>query len=256
MSTPKIDERNRFEDVQVTWEPRPDPLRFGLIALSTDHASESELRRILPGDEAELFTTRIRYSGHCEPEALRAMGDELAAAAALLLPGTTLDAIAYGCTSGTVAIGIDRVCAAIRSERPGVTVITPMTAAIDAFAALDAGRIAVLTPYTHDVNDMIAGYLDTHGHTVTRLAGFGLDDDAQMWAIPDAAIEAAAADLDLTGADALFISCTALRAVGTIERLEQRLGVPVVTSNQAMAWNMLRSAGYGRAQPGYGRLLR
>ena len=237
MSTPNIDEHSRFEDVRVPWEPSPNPRRFGLIALSTDHASENELRRILPGDEAELFTTRIRYSGHCEPEALRAMGSELAAAAALLLPGTSLDGIAYGCTSGTVAIGVDRVRDAIRSERPGVPVTTPVTAAIDAFAELGARRVAVLTPYTHDVNAMIAGFLDTHGHPVTHLAGFGLDNDAQMWSIPEAAIEAAASDLDLAGADALFISCTALRAVGTVARLEQRL-------------DGVGPAAFGRGRPG------
>lgn len=247
----------RFERVRIDWEPEPVAarLRFGLVALATDHVSESELHRMLPADDVDLFATRIRHDGQCDVESLRAMGDELAASCELLLPGTPLDAVAYGCTSGTVAIGFERVAATIRSQRPGVAVTTPITAAEAAFRALDVQRIAVLTPYVDEVNELIADYLETNGFVVSTLASFGLDTDIQMSTVPPEAIERAALGLDVAGAEAVFICCTALRSVSTIAPLEQRLGLPVISSNQAMLWEMLRASGYSRAVPGYGRLL-
>ncbi len=258
MSNPSVaNTTTRFGRVTIDWQPEPRAarLRFGLVALATDHASESELHRMLPADDVDLFATRIRHDGQCDVASLRAMGDALAASCELLLPGTPLDAIAYGCTSGTVAIGFERVAAAIRSQRPGVAVTTPITGAEAAFRALGAQRVAVLTPYVDEVNELIADYLEGNGFSVSTLASFGLETDIQMSTVPPEVIERAVLDLDPTGAEAVFICCTALRSVSTIAPLEKRLGLPVVTSNQAMLWEMLRASGYTRTIPGYGRLL-
>ena len=258
MSNPLLaDTTARFGCVTIDWEPEPvaQRLRFGLVALATDHVSESELHRMMPADDVDLFATRVRHDGQCDVSSLRAMGDQLASACELLLPGTPLDAIAYGCTSGTVAIGFERVEAMIREHRPGIAVTTPITAAEAAFHALDVQRIAVLTPYVDEVSALVADYLERNGSTVSALASFGLETDIQMSTVPPDAIERAALNLDVTGAEAVFICCTALRSVSAIESVERRLGVPVISSNQAMLWEMLRASGYRQPVPGYGRLL-
>ena len=151
----------------------------------------------------------------------------------------------------------DEVAALIESELPDAeaTVTTPLSAARAAFRALGIRRVAVLTPYSNEVNRMIVDQLEGGGTGVLRLATFDLRTDAEMWAVPPGAIEAAAADMDLEGADAVFVSCTALRSALAIAPLERRLGIPVVTSNQAMLWEMLRSAGDDRPIEGFGRLL-
>jgi maleate isomerase len=59
---------------------------------------------------------------------------------------------------------------------------------------------------------------------------------------PEALIEATIAT-DTPDSEAVFISCTGLRTAPIISVLEQRLGKPVVTSNQALAWHALRLAG-------------
>ena len=56
-------------------------------------------------------------------------------------------------------------------------------------------------------------------------------------------------------ADAVFISCTALRTADVIEDIEAALGKPIVTSNQALAWHALRLMGYEDSVPGLGRLF-
>jgi len=250
--------QTRFENVRVGYEPVlwPDSsARFGLIALDSDHASEREIRLMLPPGCDELFVTRVRHGGQCDLKHLAAMSDELARSASLLLPGTPLDAIAYGCTSGTVVIGFDRVRAAIQDARPGTPVTTPITAARDALRALGADRIAMLTPYIDEVNRLIVDHLASEGVYVTTLHTFGVNTDTEITSIPTTAIAAAAREVDLGGAQALFICCTGLRVAAIIAELEHNLGLPVVTSNQAMAWEMLRSSGCDRPVHGMGRLL-
>ena len=68
-------------------------------------------------------------------------------------------------------------------------------------------------------------------------------------------VEAALA-VDTDDAEALFISCTALKAADAIAAIEPQTGKPVVTSNQASAWTMARIAGLSDyCPPGYGRLF-
>lgn len=257
-ANPDVVPETRFEPVTVDYEPLlwPDSqARFGLIALDSDMASEREIRRMLPPGWDELFVTRVRHGGQCDLQHLAAMGDELARTASLLLPGTPLDAIAYGCTSGTVAIGFDKVEAAIQSSRPGTAVTTPISAARDALRALGARHIVMLTPYIDEVNRLLVDHLATEGVQVSTLTTFGVHTDTEISSIPATAIAEAARRMDREGAQALFICCTGLRVAGIIGDLERELGIPVVTSNQAMVWEMLRRGGCDRAVPGMGRLL-
>jgi maleate isomerase len=246
-----------FGRVGIDWTPDPleARLRFGLVALATDLCSETELHRILPVDSADLFVSRVHHTGACDVASLRAMAAELESATGRLVPGTPLDAVAYGCTSGAVAIGADRVAEAIHSQRPGVTVATPLPAALAAFATLDIRRVAVLTPYIGEVNEMIVDQLERDGIDVARLATFNLNTDEEFTAIPPEAIERAVMAMDLHDVDAVFVSCTALRSALAIEPLERALGLPVITSNQAMLWRMMVGSGYDRPVRGFGRLL-
>ncbi|NQV47934.1 MAG: hypothetical protein HQ504_09145 [Rhodospirillaceae bacterium] len=132
---------------------------------------------------------------------------------------------------------------------------TPITAALDGFRMLGIQRIAVLTPYPHEVNAPITAWLEENGISVLSLDTFGMDSDVDVARIPPEAIIAAASAADHADADAVFLSCTALRSVECIADLEQRLGKPVLTSNQAMLWRALRLAGYDGKIPGYGELM-
>ena len=56
-------------------------------------------------------------------------------------------------------------------------------------------------------------------------------------------------------ADGVLIAGTGFRCVGIIDMLEQDVGRPVITANQASLWHCLRLAGVDAAVSGYGRLL-
>ena len=146
--------------------------------------------------------------------------------------------------------------AGIRAVRPAIPVATPITAGLEGLARFEARKIAVLTPYIDDVNGPMVRYIQDRGLDVVALTSFLVADDNVMARIPPQAIYEAALEADRPEADALFISCTALRAVDVVERIEQVLDKPVITANQALFWQALRAAGYHAPVQGYGRLLR
>ncbi len=85
------------------------------------------------------------------------------------------------------------------------------------------------------------------------IKGFGTQAHA---AVTPERVAALAKEVDRPEAQAIFISCSNLRTLEIIESLERDLGKPVVTSNQASLWSMLRLVGDPRGVPGAGRLLR
>ncbi len=203
-----------------------------------------------------LYVSRIAFAPEITVATLGAMRDGITGAAELILAGGRIDVLAYGCTSGTMVIGEDEVFARLRAARPGVACTTPPTAALAALRALKLARIAVLTPYTEGVNRLVHGYFTERGIDIAAFGAFNKESDAEVAAIAPASILAAAQALDAPDIDGLFLSCTGMRALGIVEALEERLGKPVVTSNQALAWHALRLAGHAAPIAGFGRLLR
>ena len=230
--------------------------RIGLIALASDHAIEDELRHFLSPAVARVATTRIPNADRYDATTLAANAAEFEAAAQLILPAGRLHVLAYGCTSGTVAIGEAEVRRRLQRARPGAEVTTPISAAKAGLSALGARRIALLTPYPPGLHGMVADHLRQHGFALSDEKGLGVDTDAGITAIPERALIEASLALQRTDAEAVFLSCTALLTAGVVEILEARLGLPVVTSNQALAWHALRLAGSKATLPGRGQLLR
>ncbi len=234
----------------------PGIYRIGLLALSNDLATERDFNNMADSDDISIFVSRVPNAEICSVENLMAMKPELTRSASLLIPGSRLDAVAYSCTSGTVILGYDTVARQIHAVRPGIPVITPITAAIAALNRMNARKIAVLTPYTDNVNAPIAGYLQKSGFEIVAFHSFLLADNEAMARVPPKAIYDAALDADSQQAEALFISCTAIRAVDVVDSIERSIGIPVVTANQALFWQSVRAAGYPSAIEGFGSLLR
>lgn len=237
------------EEPRVEFEPS-GPLRVGLIALSTDLTSERDAGRLLPPAGISMHTTRVAFTNPTTPESLRQMQPLLGDAARLLLPDIPLKAIWYSCTAASAILGDAAVEAAISAGRPGVPVVTPPVAAVEAFFQLGAGRIAVLTPYLPETAAGLTRYFEARGVEVAGALSLGLEDDRDMARVTGGSIRAAAAAANRDDADALFISCTALPALAEIDAIEAAIGKPVVTSNQASLWALGRLAGAPVPVPG------
>jgi len=240
---------------RVSLDDRAIAKRVGLIALATDHTSEADFARLVAGPDVGVFATRIEYANPVTPENLRAMQPRLAQAAALILPDEDLDVVCFSCNSASAVIGDEAVAAAIRSGKPGVPVVTPAAAGADGLRLLGAKRIAILTPYSPETTAPVASYFERRGFEVSHVSCLGLEDDREMARISRASLVEAASAAMPGDADALFISCTALRSASVVTEIEARTGRPVVTSNQASAWACLNHCGTFRPRSDAGRLF-
>lgn len=229
--------------------------RIGLVVLATDLATEHDFRAGLSGRPVEFHTTRILNQNPVTPDNLRAMGPRLADSAALLLPDMPLDVIAYGCTSASVVLGPEVVRDHIHAGRPGLPVVTPATAALAAFERSSVRRIALLSPNLDEVGTEVATWFAAHGIEVVRQRHLGIASDVDMAFLSPASIEGHAREVDHPRADALFVSCTGIRAMERLQTLEGALGKPCFSSNQCLLWDALRHGGYGAPVEGFGRLL-
>jgi maleate isomerase len=231
--------------------------RIGLIVLATDFTIEHEWRAIMSGlGGVALHQSRILNDTQITPETLLAMEPRIATAADVILPGTPLDVVAYGCTSASMAIGEEKVFEKIRSVRPNAKCTTPITAAFAAFRALGARRIGVLTPYRADVNRIVADYIKARGFEVPVFGSFNEQDDGVVARITPASVESGVARIVETAkVDAVFVSCTSVRLAEAAAGIESEIGVPITSSNHAMAWHALRLAGVDDGLPQWGSLF-
>ena len=255
MSTAVRVKSRRFAGT-IPFDKGPGPrVRIGLLALAGDATVEPDFRCLGLGPDVEVYVSRVA-SGQVTVEELGKIAERLPAAAGLILPGQRLDVIAYACTSGTVVVGEEGIGRRIAAARPGLPWTTPITGAVAGFRKLGVRSVAVLTPYVDEVNEPVVRFLEAAGIGVVDMVSFGLLTEADMVRVPQETIIQAARTLDLARADGVFVSCTALRALGILERLEGMLGRPVVSSNHGMYWHALRLAGYADAIQGFGRLYR
>jgi maleate isomerase len=230
---------------------------IGLVVLATDHTIEHEWRQMLAIPGVAFYESRIYNAPEINPETLREMEKDIARTAALIRPGERIDVLAFGCTSGTIAIGEERVFERLREARPGIACTTPITAALAGLRAMDVRRIALLTPYVDSVNRMMRDWIEARGMKVPVMGSFNHENDNEVARITTGSIERAVLELGGHDAvDAVFISCTSLRVAEIVEGIEQTLGKPVTSSNHAMAWHALRLAGSKEPVRGFGRLFR
>jgi arylmalonate decarboxylase len=130
-------------------------------------------------------------------------------------------------------------------------------AVVDGLRSFGARRIAVATAYADDVNNRLKGFLTAQGFEVLALEGFGLFGFGEPGSKSEADIIALGSKVCTAApaAEGLLISCGGLRTLGVAQPLEERLGIPVVSSTQAAFWAALRLVGQSGHLAGRGRLL-
>lgn len=238
--------------------------RLGLIVLETDRTIEPELRGLLDLEGLALYHSRIPSDPEVTSESLARMEANLPAAAKLLPAAAGLDVVGYGCTSGATIIGEDKVAQAVRrglgAGYARIPVTNPITAVKAALRALGAVRIGFVTPYLPEVTGAMRAHLEQQGFQISRVGSFNQSEEDIVARITPASIRDAILEIGGGGGsgkdcDAVFVSCTNLRVAGVIEETEAELDKPVLSSNPALAWHMLRLAGIDDALPGRGRLF-
>ncbi|MFC6719447.1 maleate cis-trans isomerase [Natrialbaceae archaeon GCM10025810] len=221
-------------------------IRIGLIVPSSNTTAEPEFRRALP-EGVTVHGARMVLESVTVDE-LDAMS-EGAVRAAELLGHADVDAVAYACTTGSLlhGPGFDVELEERVSAAAGAPAVATARSVVRALEALDAERIAVATPYTADLDEKERAFLEAAGFGVVALEGLGIEANVEIGALTPADAreqvrtlvgdEALAPGDDV---DAVFVSCTNYTSLAAVDELEADLGVPVVTSNGATLWDVLR----------------
>ncbi len=254
------DTPTRPESQSRKWPARFDDGRngrakIGFVLIPNEQTIEDDMIRHMPKGVGAYFSRAV-MPREISTESLAQIGSNLAETAARILPDDGLDVVCFACTSGTVAVGEAETEAELRRGVPTARPSTLAGAVRKAVGAFGARRIVIGTPYIDELNRNVARYFTAAGFDVLDIQGLGLDYDTDMIRVaPDYIAEFASA-IDRPDADALVISCGALRSIDVVDEIERRLGKPVVCSNQAMLWDCLRLAGVDDRLDGLGRLLR
>ncbi len=230
---------------------------LGLIVLRTDETLEAEARRVLVGEGVAHYVSRVPCRSEVTMEGLAEMEAELPRAAALLPDEHPFDVIAYACTSGATSIGAQKVDAALRRGANTAHTTNPLSAVIAATRALGVSRIGFVTPYIAEVSQAMREKLEQAGLEIVAFGSMEEKNDIRVARIDAASISNGIRTLARREVcEAVFLSCTNLRALDLIAPLEEELGIPVLTSNQVLLWHMLHLAGQSTHGKPFGALMR
>ena len=234
--------------------------RLGMIILQSDQTVEHEAAKLIYGsgitNRIGLYHTRIPNQMEITEETLKEMAQALPQSAALMPAEFGFDAIGYGCTSAATIIGEARVDRLIKSVHPNAKTTNPITACKAALHAVNVTSLALLTPYAISVTQAMQDNLGAAGFDVTAVATFNQTDDFTVARITSQSIYDAVIEIGRNEAcEAVFISCTSLRALPIIEAAEAVLGKPVLSSNQVFIWHLMRLAGLSDSPKSGGQLF-
>lgn len=218
-------------------DPAAPPM--GLIVLQTDETIEADLQADFADLASPLYVTRIASAAEVSRESLAEMRAGIAASADLLPKARRYGVVGYGCTSASSVIGSDAVEKLVQQTCDTAAVTDPLRATLACAADLGISRLALLSPYVGPVNEGLIGAFADHGLEMPVVGSFNIAEEAKVVRISARSLMEAALELGRDDAvEGVFLSCTNLRTRGVIHQISQRLGKPVLSSNQALGWHM------------------
>jgi arylmalonate decarboxylase len=235
-------------------------MKIGLVVPTPEDRVQPEGAILYPD---VTFVARGTGVGSLTPEGYDKAVDKIVPAADELA-AQGVDAISLFGTSLTFYRGPqfnEDIQAEVR-KRTGLPVSSMSTAIVEGLHAVGATRVAVTTAYSKIVNDKLQELLEFHGFKVGSLESFGITTfggsngggansktEAEIIELADQAKSKAPT------ADAILISCGGLRTLGVAKPLEEKHGLPVVSSTPAAFWAAVRLTGQTGRVSGYGRML-
>ena len=229
--------------------------KIGLIALASDYMIEKDFISVIKDKKIDFFVNRIECFNPLTSSNLIKMSEKVTDVTKDILPNEKIDCVVYGCTSGTIAAGYDSIEKKIKIAKPDAKVTTPSTASIKALKKLNLNRIAIFTPYPKKLNDEVIDFFKQENFEITSNSYFDIASDIDIGKVDSDYLFDVLSKMDLKGADALFISCTALPALSIIDKLEKKIQKPVLSSNQALIWDTLEKIGKNTSINGFGKLF-
>ena len=242
-------------------------IRVGQIVPSSNTTMETEIPAMLRAREAvapERFTfhsARMRMKKVTKEE-LAAM-DADSGRCALELSDARVDVLGYACLVAIMSMGRgyhrvsqDKLHKLTVENGNPAPVITSAGALIQGLQTLGAKKIAVLTPYMKPLTELVVDYIEHEGIEVLDAVSLEIADNLEVGARdPRAPIELSSR-LNTANCDAVVLSaCVQMPSLASIQPVQDRLGVPVVSAAVCTVHSMLRQLDLEAVVPNAGALL-
>ena len=226
--------------------------RFGVLVPSTNTTVEIECRLLPLAYQALIARCKSSGAGRFSPSR-----DEDIDYQSHLLGTAKVELIVLAQTSASLfADDYDDVVTKRMSVGAGAPAITSAQAVGRAVRALGARRIGIVSPYSEAVNAKAARYFETkHGLTTIALEGFGATDAYAIGQLGPENARNAFARIDRPEIEVFVVPGGNFPTMPSIAAWEKEFKKPVVTTNQASFWAMLRAFDARDRLPAFGRLL-
>jgi maleate isomerase len=208
--------------------------------------------QLMAPDGVQFITTRLPFPATGRRDNLNLVADLENHAS--MLTDANVDIVALNCTAATLLAGPDTVNQRVTATT-GLPSVTTIEAVLAALGVTKMHRIALITPYPDDIVRAEIDYLRTHGIEVIAHHGLPCPTPVAQAEITPKRWRQLAETLDHSDVDGLLFSCAGIRVSTELDTIEHVTGVPVVASNQALLWHLLRILSIHERPIGFGSLL-
>jgi maleate isomerase len=238
--------------------------KAGLIVVGPNLNPTPEICRMLP-PYVQVRETRIHMDPVVNVQECSKLSARLPEPAGLLTEGMSSSllgnnsAIAFACTAGSLVGGPGwdkKEIEAMQSNSKGIPCTTTATAAEEAMKFMGFKKIVIAGPYIDEINEQFRKFYEASGFQVLKVTGLGIEDLYEIGATKPSQAYQISMQAVVPEVDGIFITCTNFRCSDVIEEIEKDSGKPVVTSNQATAWHLMKLLRINDPIEGYGQLLR
>lgn len=234
------------------------PVRIGFLVPPGNPTAEPEMIRLTPPGVTVHFTRMVAHGeagAHAGQEERNrtqlAHLDETIALLAMVKPNVIV--MAHTASSYTLGQKAEAELVARMEKLTGIPFLTAFGSVLKALEKLGVKRIALGAPYAHEAMLKSKAYLELHG---LQVPGYGvLENVANIYDETPERAYGLGKKIDTPDSQAIFLTGVGMPTLDMLQRLENDLGKPVISSSSAMMWNALRTAGVKTPIEGYGRLL-
>ena len=224
--------------------------RVGLIVPSSNTVMEPDLHRAM-GSNAAISTTRI-FLEQVTREAELEMLEEDLPRSLRLIQTTSPHVVVFGCTSAGSLGGLEHDAGIGRTieRETGAKAVTVLSSVVSQLRTHGSKKVAVFTPYREELTRSVAESVVEGGCSVVHSAGMGYLENRDIGKVtPAEIVDFVESQMDSLQADCVFLSCTNWQAVGALNALRLRFGIPVISSNQAAIDAVRKLAGKSLEDP-------
>jgi maleate isomerase len=242
-------------------------IRIGQIVPSSNTTMETEIpailrvREMIEPERFSFHSSRMRMKKVTKEELAAMDGDS--DRCALELSDARVDVLGYACLVAIMSMGLGyhrvsetRLHRRTQENGAPAPVVTSAGALVDGLKALKAKKVSILTPYMKPLTQLVISYLENEGIEVVDSISLEIADNLEVGRQDPLAPVEITKRLNTKGVDAIVASaCVQMPSLASVQLIEDRTGLPVVSSSVSTTYMMLKNLGLKTHSPGFGSLL-